>query len=186
MEGEVLRWHHEHGKEVVPALQYIEHLEAEVAALKQQVWAQLPFGGGSGGSNAHATGFSPLTFSLLPCCQTGAGFTALAGFLAPKLNGRPGALAAACSPVPARLRQSSPGLVLFPLPQMEQQAAAFQRAAEGDARLRPVPGNELLDYLKCLTADELVQLTDCASEEVLDAMNAFVQRLMGEGLPGGL
>ncbi len=67
---------------------------------------------------------------------------------------------------------------------MEQQAAAFQRAAEGDARLRPVPGNELLDYLKCLTADELVQLTDCASEEVLDAMNAFVQRLMGEGLPG--
>jgi hypothetical protein len=66
---------------------------------------------------------------------------------------------------------------------MEQQAAAFQRAAEGDARLRPMPGNELLDYLKCLTADELVQLTDCASEDVLEAMNAFVQRLMGEGSP---
>lgn len=37
VEGEVLRWHHENGKEVVPALQYIEQLEAELAELRQQV-----------------------------------------------------------------------------------------------------------------------------------------------------
>lgn len=37
VEGEVLRWHHENGKEVVPALQYIEQLEAELADLRQQV-----------------------------------------------------------------------------------------------------------------------------------------------------
>lgn len=33
----MLRWHHENGKEVVPALQYIEQLEAELAELRQQV-----------------------------------------------------------------------------------------------------------------------------------------------------
>lgn len=37
IEGEVLRWHHENGKEVVPALQYIEQLESELATLRQQV-----------------------------------------------------------------------------------------------------------------------------------------------------
>ncbi|KAI3424811.1 hypothetical protein D9Q98_008197 [Chlorella vulgaris] len=98
IEGEVLRWHHENGKEVVPALQYIEQLESELATLRQQ---------------------------------------------------------------------------------MESQAAAFERAAATDTKFAPMPGNELLDYLKCLTADELVALTDCASEDVLDAMNIFVQRLMG-------
>jgi hypothetical protein len=37
VEGEVLRWHHDNGKEVVPALQYIEQLEKELAVLRQQV-----------------------------------------------------------------------------------------------------------------------------------------------------
>lgn len=37
VEGEVLRWHHEHGKEAIPALAYIEQLEAEIAELRQQV-----------------------------------------------------------------------------------------------------------------------------------------------------
>jgi hypothetical protein len=67
---------------------------------------------------------------------------------------------------------------------MESQAAAFERAAATDTKFAPMPGNELLDYLKCLTADELVALTDCASEDVLDAMNVFVQRLMGELMRG--
>ena len=42
VEGEVLRWHHENGKEVVPALQYIEQLEAELADLRQQVGHSPP------------------------------------------------------------------------------------------------------------------------------------------------
>ncbi len=37
VEGEVLRWHHEHGKEAIPALAYIEQLEAEITELRQQV-----------------------------------------------------------------------------------------------------------------------------------------------------
>ena len=65
-------------------------------------------------------------------------------------------------------------------PQMEAQQAAHEQASAAAAKLRPMPGNELLEYLKCLTPEELVSLTDCASEDVIDAMNLFVQRLMGE------
>ena len=70
--------------------------------------------------------------------------------------------------------------------------------------------NQLLDYLKCLSPvkcllpadiwrglhfaymtlavpphlsqEELLALTDCASEDVLEAMNQFVTRLMGESV----
>lgn len=42
VEGEVLRWHHEHGKEAIPALAYIEQLEAEIAELRQQVRSRRP------------------------------------------------------------------------------------------------------------------------------------------------
>ena len=33
----MLRWHHEHGAEVVPALRYIEQLESELLQLRLQV-----------------------------------------------------------------------------------------------------------------------------------------------------
>ena len=35
--GEVLRWHHEHGVQAIPAKEYIEKLERENQILKQQV-----------------------------------------------------------------------------------------------------------------------------------------------------
>lgn len=101
VEGQVLRWHHENGKEVVPALAYIEQLERELAELRQQ---------------------------------------------------------------------------------MEAAAAVAAAQARAATALQPLPGNELLDYLKRLSPEELVALTDCASEDVLEAMNVFVQRLMGERL----
>ncbi len=58
---------------------------------------------------------------------------------------------------------------------------ALNQAASSasSARLQPALGNELLDYIKALAPEELVALTDCASEDVLEAMNLFVQRLMG-------
>lgn len=103
VEGQVLRWHLENGKEAVPALQYIEQLEAELAELRQQ---------------------------------------------------------------------------------MEASAAATASAAAAASSLQPLPGNELLEYLQRLSPDDLVSLTDAASEDVLEAMNLFVQRLMGEWLAG--
>lgn len=39
--------------------------------------------------------------------------------------------------------------------------------------------NELLDYLKCLDTQALGQLTSCAGEDIMEAMNAFIHRLLG-------
>jgi hypothetical protein len=40
-------------------------------------------------------------------------------------------------------------------------------------------GNELLDYLKCLDPVALGQLTACAGDDIMEAMNAFIHRLLG-------
>jgi hypothetical protein len=36
--GSVFRWHQESGLQAVPAVEYIESLEEEIALLKKQVW----------------------------------------------------------------------------------------------------------------------------------------------------
>ena len=40
-------------------------------------------------------------------------------------------------------------------------------------------GNELLDYLKSLDSAALLQLTSCAGDDIIEAMNAFIHRLLG-------
>jgi len=40
-------------------------------------------------------------------------------------------------------------------------------------------GNELLDYLKGLDVNTLSQLTACAGDDIIEAMNAFIHRLLG-------
>lgn len=86
VQGEVLRWHNEHGTTSVPAADYISMLENEVAALRKQV---------------------------------------------------------------------------------------MMRQYQGTT------SNELLDYLKCLDTKALGQLTACAGEDIMEAMNAFIHRLLG-------
>lgn len=39
--------------------------------------------------------------------------------------------------------------------------------------------NELLDYMHCLDAKALGQLTACAGDDIVEAMNAFIHRLLG-------
>ena len=39
--------------------------------------------------------------------------------------------------------------------------------------------NELLDYLKGLDTNALSQLTACAGDDIIEAMNAFIHRLLG-------
>lgn len=41
------------------------------------------------------------------------------------------------------------------------------------------PANELLDYLRCLDATSMAELTGSAGPEVSEAMDSFVARLMG-------
>ena len=40
-------------------------------------------------------------------------------------------------------------------------------------------GNALLDYLKSLDCQALAQLTSCAGDDIIEAMNAFIHRLLG-------
>lgn len=40
--------------------------------------------------------------------------------------------------------------------------------------------NDLLDYLKSLEPENITELTSCAGDDVLEAMNSFIQRLLGE------
>lgn len=102
IEGEVLRWHHEDGVQQVPALEYIEQLEAELASLQLQLAAQRA------------------------------------------------AAAAASAPTPPR------------------------------SAIHDTHNNELLEYLKGLSGEQVAELTDCATPDVLEAMNALVRRLIGE------
>lgn len=64
--------------------------------------------------------------------------------------------------------------LLLPLLQIAEQATALDVLA----------GNELLDYLKTLDGGALQELTGRAGEDVLEAMNTFIQRLMGASLAG--
>jgi hypothetical protein len=41
------------------------------------------------------------------------------------------------------------------------------------------PANELLDFLRSLPASSVAELTACASSEVTQAMDVFIQRLLG-------
>lgn len=99
VQGEVLRWHLTSGAESIPAVQYIEALETEIATLKRQLSMQTKKWRGN----------------------------TLSGY----------------------------------------------RVHNG--------GNELLDYLKGLEPASLQELTDGAGPEVLEAMNSFIQRLLGTG-----
>ena len=40
-------------------------------------------------------------------------------------------------------------------------------------------GNALLDYLKSLDPHALAHLTSCAGDDIIEAMNAFIHRLLG-------
>lgn len=62
---------------------------------------------------------------------------------------------------------------------LEQEVASLrEQIAEQATALSVLSGNELMDYLKTLDATQLQELTGRAGEDVLEAMNTFVQRLM--------
>lgn len=63
-----------------------------------------------------------------------------------------------------------------------RQLVEAQRAQQGYS-LRPTPpppGNDLLEYLKGLSGEQVAEFTDCATPDVLGAMNALVQRMIGD------
>lgn len=63
---------------------------------------------------------------------------------------------------------------------LEEELGRLKRQlTEEKNKAAPGPGsNDLLDWLKLQTPEGISELTDCASDDVLEAMNAFVQALM--------
>lgn len=55
---------------------------------------------------------------------------------------------------------------------MKEKLAALKRTTEGY--------NEVIDYMKTLEPANLQELTSTAGPEVLEAMNAFIYRLIGK------
>lgn len=64
-----------------------------------------------------------------------------------------------------------------------QQAAPSAAAQQPAVSAPPLGGYDLLEYLKGLTSEQVAELTDCATPDVLEAMNSLVERLMGDEEP---
>ena len=143
----MLRWHHENGKEVVPALMYIEQLERELADLRQQV--SKP-GQGRG--------------RLLRCgsCRAAAagevqGFWLEVDRTHYRARYAVTTSASACMSAPQLAAHKDRALPYCPSPlcvhQIEDHQAAERVASAASGGAAPLPGNELLDYLKQLSPE---------------------------------
>lgn len=67
--------------------------------------------------------------------------------------------------------------------ELERDIQTLKRHVEGMAKAGNKPEHNLLLYIKTLEPQNLQELTASAGEDVLDAMNAFVYRLMGTSDP---
>ncbi|KAI8473137.1 MAG: hypothetical protein J3K34DRAFT_519159 [Monoraphidium minutum] len=142
VEGEVLMWHKVDGVEAMPAVEYIELLEAEVLRLRRAAEAAAP----------------PPPPRLPPAAAWGLGAppAAPAAPAAPPAGGGGGLLE----------RYGGGGR------QQQQQALAVR--THDDA-------NELLEFIRALDPLTVGDLTAAATPEVAEAMDSFVERLLGLG-----
>lgn len=67
--------------------------------------------------------------------------------------------------------------------ELERDIQTLKRYVDGMAKAGNKPEHNLLLYIKTLEPQNLQELTASAGEDVLDAMNAFVYRLMGTSDP---
>jgi len=141
VQGEVLRWHNEHGLERIEASMYMEQLEQQVAVLKRQV-EEMSMGTRTSSSLSSGLASSPSSSGGRPVAgatsDQDAGSRALAALM-PSANGGGG---------DQRLRATGAA------------AAAAAVAAAAGSR------GELLDFMRGLSGDALVGLTSDASTEV--------------------
>ena len=115
VQGDILRWHYEHGVQQVTAEEYIQQLEEEIAALRKEL---------------------------------------------------------------ASSRR------LDAVPQLGKYVIGETNAA--DTVERDAMESEILAFLKTLSPERVSELTDCASTDVMQAMNALVERLIGSEDNGGI
>ena len=58
-------------------------------------------------------------------------------------------------------------------------AAAASTSAQPRSAMHETGQNELLEYLRNLSGEQVAELTDCATPDVLESMNALVRRMIG-------
>jgi hypothetical protein len=149
----VLLWHKDNGLEAMPAVDYIERLEAEVARLRSAASSAS-----SSASTAPAPAPAPPPQRLPPAAAWGHGGASDAS----PAGGGAAARAEGGRAVPALYGGGAAAAQLQPV-----------RPAEDR--------NELLEFVRALDPAAVGELTARASPEASAAMEAFVERLMGFG-----
>lgn len=139
IQGEVLRWHFEHGVQQISASDYIEQLEQEVAALRTELSKRS--------DTEESTSSDDRQDSTDDALARLAYYTRNQNHL------------------PLRSNEIPKGY------QVEQDPTSV---------LAEELESELLAHLKSLSSEQVAELTECASTDVMESMNALVERLVGK------
>lgn len=156
VQGDVLRWHFEHGVQRLSAAEYIEQLELEVAALRQELFKQAE--GMDKDSDEELDGSEgPRSLSGSTGSSTDDALARLAFYTRTQSH-----LPVRGNEIPKSYRVE------------EDPASVFDEELE----------SELLGFLKTLSPEQVTELTECASADVMESMNALVERLVGSNDDG--
>ena len=156
VQGDVLRWHFEHGVQRLSAAEYIDQLELEVAALRRELFKQAEdmdddseegLDGAEGPGSVSGSSGSSTDDALARL----AFYTRTQSHLPVRGNEIPKSYSV----------EEDPASVL-------------------DEELE----SELLGFLKTLSPEQVAELTECASADVMESMNALVERLVGSNDDG--
>lgn len=152
VQGDVLRWHFEHGVQRLSATEYIEQLELEVAALRRELFKH------AGGAEEEALDVTEdLNSSSSSSSSTDDALARLAFYTRTQ------------SHLPVRGNE-------IPKSYRVEEDPASVLAEELDS--------ELLGFLKTLSPEQVAELTECASADVMESMNSLVERLVGSNDDG--
>jgi len=150
IQGDVLRWHFEHGVQQIPASEYIDQLEQEVAALRRQI---------SNMSNPESSDNDEPSQEE-DANQTDIALARLAYY--------------------TRSQKTNAPISANTMPR------GYQVEQDPTSVLAEELESELLAYLKTLSSEHVAELTECASADVMEAMNVLVDRLIGKDNQDGI
>ena len=150
IQGDVLRWHYEHGVQQIPASEYIDQLEQEVAALRLEI-SKL--------SNPESLDNDEPSQEQ-DVNQTDIALARLAYY--------------------TRSQKTNAPISANTMPR------GYQVEQDPTSVLAEELESELLAYLKTLSSEHVAELTECASADVMEAMNVLVDRLIGKDNQDGI
>ncbi|WPT11577.1 hypothetical protein PSENEW3n2_00005079 [Picochlorum sp. SENEW3] len=142
IQGEVLRWHYEHGVQEIPAAEYIEQLEQEVAALRRELL-----------QSRHDPEDDEEEKDTSTTDDIDTHLARLASYT-----------------------QSQQNMTIH---SHSNNNKSYHVEEDPKSVLAEELESELLAYLKTLSGENVAELTECASADVMEAMNSLVDRLIG-------